>query len=370
MFKMRKLFILSILYSFLFCSSVFAAQTDVKYAGFAFVGNFDDIPTRFKYVSILNSQKDESGRSIFDRDIQKFVQDNASAMQGINLLVGKESQTKIAMALAMTRENVSVVNVDDVFKVVVNLSCNLTFLNFDGMKVVATYPIYLEYIDVRKEAPDEAYKLALIKQLFFADDFSILRKLKDRIGNITLKNDAVLNMKVLSVIVEDEAKFNLQEYKNDFSVFESIVAQRFSDALSNKLNVSLLPYAKDYLGGRMSLVFSDARVQDFQIPNASYGIDFTLRKLTKELYKEGIGDDAFLYGAYVTVKFHDPDLGKTYWEQKVKFGAVKNIPKLQKTTDDFAIFDEMTGMVMGEVIKKIQEDKQFYKEVVTRCLNK
>jgi len=293
---MRKLLILLFLSFLFFCSTAYSATQEVKYAGFAFTGNFDDIPSRFKYVSILNSQKDERGRSIFDRDIQKFIQDNASAMQGINLLVGKESQTKIAMALAMTRENVSVVNVDDVFKVVVNLSCNLTFLNFDGMKVVATYPIYLEYIDVRKEAPDEAYKLALIKQLFFADDFSILRKLKDRIGNITLKNDAVLNMKVLSVIVEDEAKFNLQEYKNDFSVFESIVAQRFSDALSNKLNVSLLPYAKDYLGGRMSLVFSDARVQDFQIPNASYGIDFTLRKLTKELYKEGIGMMLFFMG--------------------------------------------------------------------------
>jgi hypothetical protein len=370
MFKMRKLFILINLYFCLFCVSAFAAPSDVKYAGFAFVGNFDDISTRFKYISALNSQKDENGRSVFDRDIQKFIQDNASTMQGINLLIGEDSKTKIAMALAMTRENISVVNVDDVFKVVVNLSCNLTFLNFDGMKVVATYPIHLEYIDVRKDAPDEAYKLGLIKQLFFADDFSILRKLKDRIGNVVLKNDAVLNMKVLSVIVEDEARVNITEYKDDYSVFESVLAQRFSDSLSSKLNVSLLPYAKDYLGGRMSLVFSDARVQDFQIPNASYGIDFTLRKLTKELYKEGIGEDAFLYGAYVTVKFHDPDLGRTYWDQKVKFGAVKNIPKLQKTTDDFAIFDEMTGMVMGEVIKKIQEDKQFYKEVVTRCLNK
>lgn len=370
MIKMRKLLIFLYLYLSFFCIPAYSAPQDVKYAGFAFVGNFDDIATRFKYTSALNSKKDENGRSVFDRDIQKFIQDNASAMLGINLKTGDESQTKIAMALAITRENISVVIVDDVFKVVVNLSCNLTFLNFDGMKVVATYPIYLEYIDVRKEAPDEAYKLELIKRLFFADDFSIMKKLKDRIGSIGLKNDAVLNMKVLNVIVEDEARDNLQEYKNDFGVFESIVAQRFSDALSNKLNVSLLPYAKDYLGGRMSLVFSDARVQDFQIPNASYGIDFTLHKLTKELYKEGIGDDAFLYGAYTTVKFYDPDLGRTYWDQKIKFGAVKNVPKLQKTTDDFAIFDEMTGMVMGEVIKKIQDDKQFYKEVVTRCLNK
>lgn len=362
-------FILTVLFVGLLIPASFASQ-DVKYAGFAFVGNFDDIDSRFKYTSVLNSQKDENGRSIFDRDVQKFFKDNASSMSGINLVMGEDSQTKIAMALGMTRENISVVNVDDVYKVVVSLSCNLTFLNFDGMKVVATYPIYLEYIDVRQKSPDEGYKAELIKKLFFSNDFSILQILKDRMGSITLKNDAVLNMKVLNVIVEDEAKENLQEYKDDFGMFESIVAQRFADALSSKLNVSLLPYAKDYMGGKMSLVFSDARVQDFQIPNASYGIDFTLRKLTKELYKEGVGDDAFLYGAYTTVKVYDPDLGRTYWEQKIKYGAVKNVPKLQKTTDDFSVFDEMTGLVMGEAVKKIKEDKQFYKEVVTRCLNK
>ncbi len=120
----------------------------------------------------------------------------------------------------------------------------------------------------------------------------------------------------------------------------------------------------------MSLVFSDARMQDFQIPMAGYGIDLTLRKLTKELYKQDVGEDAFLYGAYTTVKIYDPDLGKTYWEKKIKYGAVKNVPKLQKTTDDYSIFDEMTGLVISEIVKKIKEDKQLYGEVITRCLDK
>jgi len=350
-------------------SALFASQ-DVKYAGFAFVGDFGDIATRFKYTNILNSNKDEDGRSIFDKEVQIFFQDNASLMQGINLTIGEDSNTKIAMALAITRENISIVNIDDFYKVVVNLSCNLTFLNFDGMKVVATYPIYLEYIDVRKTLPDEEYKTKLIEQLFFSEDFSVLQTLKGRMQNITLKNDAFLNMKVLNVIVEDEAKLNLQEYQDNLSMFESIIAQRFADTLSNRLNISFLPYSKDYLGGKMSLVFSDAKVQDFQIPDASYGIDLIIRKLVKNLYKEGIGEDAFLYGIYITVKVYDPELNRIYWDEKIKFGAVKNIPKLQKTFDDFAVFDEMTGIIMVEATKKIKEDKKFYTEVITRCLNK
>ncbi|MFH0754842.1 MAG: hypothetical protein V2A70_09770 [Candidatus Omnitrophota bacterium] len=354
----------------LFLTPASFASQDVKYAGFAFVGDSADIPVKFKYTDQINQEKDTNGMSVFDRQFLEFFKGNATAMPGINLSFLKESEIKLVMALALTRENVSVVNIDDVYKVVVSLSCNLVFLNFDGMTVAATYPIYLEYVDARTELPDEAYKKQLVAKLYFDDAFSIKQLLKDRLKNIGLKNDGVLNMKILNVVLEDAAKEKLTLYKDDFAAFESVAAQRLSDVLSSKLNISILPYAKDFLTGKMSLRFSNAEVQNFQIPDASYGIDFTLRKLTKDLYKEGVGDNAFLYGAYTTVKVYDPELARTYWEEKVKFGAVKSIPKLQKTFDDFSVFDEMTGLVMGEIVKKIKEDKKFYKEVIAQCLNR
>ena len=139
---MKKL-ILTCFIVLLFAPALFASQ-DVKYAGFAFVGNFKDIPVNFKYSNALNTEKDKDGRSIFDREVQKFFKANASAIPGVNLLMmGEDSKTKVAMALAVTRENISVVNIEDVYKVVASLSCDVTFLDFDGMKVVATYPIYL-----------------------------------------------------------------------------------------------------------------------------------------------------------------------------------------------------------------------------------
>ena len=367
---MKKVF-LSLALLFIPFSTCYSEPTDVKYAGFAFCGNFKDIPLNFKYSSTLaESTKDENNRTIFDKELLKFFKDNKTSISGFNLLIGGDSDTKISMALAVNRENISVVNIDDVYKIVVNLCCNIIFVNFDGMKVVASYPLYLEYIDVIKEQPTESYKLDIIKKLYFSEDFSVLKILKERLSNLKLNNDAKLSLKIMNVNLEDEAKDKLDIYKDNLGAFESIVAQKFSDFLSSKLNVSVLPYAKDYLGARMSLVFSDARVQDFEIPSASYGIDFTLRKLTKELYKEEVGENAYLYGAYSTVKVYGPDLGTQYWEKKVKYGAVKNVPKLQKTVDDFAVYDEMTGLVMLEAVKEMQGDKTFYKEVIERCLNR
>lgn len=364
----RKVLFLAILLA-TFCTSAYSTNLDVKYAGFAFTGNYKDIPANFKYTALLvNSTKDVGGRSIFDKELLSFFK--ANKPQKFNLLIGADGDTKISMAVALSRENVSVVNIDDVYKIVVNICCNVVFLDFTDLKVVASYPLYLEFVDVRKERPTDEDIVGLLKKLYFSDDFSILKILKERMAGFELKNTAHLSMKIVNVVVEDAARDNLGVYKDNIEAFKSVIAQKFSDLLSNKLNVAILPYAKDYLGAKMALSFSDGRMVEFVIPAASYGIDFTLRKLTKDMYKAGVGEDAYLFGAYTTIKVYDPDLGTQYWEKKVKYGAVKNIPKLQKTQDDFSVFDEMMGLVMAEGIKEMQGDKPFYKEVIERCLNK
>jgi len=362
---------LNFLFLLSFSSLCFSSLLDVKYAGFAFTGNFKDIPINFKYTySLLNSTKDINGLSIFDKELLDFFKENKSSIVNFNLLIGEESDTKISVALAVSRENVSIVNIEDIYKIVVNLCCNLIFMDFNEMKIISSYPLYLEYIDVKKEMPTEDYKLVLIKKLYFSEDFSILRLLKERLNNLKLKKDAKLSFKVMNVYVEDGVRDKLDIYKYNIEAFKSMIAQRFSNILSKKLNVSVLPYAKDYLGAKMSLVFSDARMQDFEIPPTSYGIDFTLRKVTKELYKKGIGEDAYIYGVYITIKVYDPDLDRQYWKKRIKYGIIKKIPKLQKNINDFSIYEEMIELVMLKAIKEMQKDKTFYKEVVERCLNR
>jgi len=152
----RKLFLIP-LASLIWVSFCYAAPQDVRYAGFACAGKFADIPTNFRYTSqLIKSTKDETGRSIFDKEILRFFQDNKSSINNFNLLLsGETSDTKISMALALTRENVSVVNIDNVYKIVINLGCNVVFVNFDNMKVIASYPLYWEYIHAIQEPPKD-----------------------------------------------------------------------------------------------------------------------------------------------------------------------------------------------------------------------
>ena len=127
---MKKVVIISIFLLFV-VSLANATPPDVKYAGFAFSGNYKDIPVNFKYTNVLlSSTKDKDGRSIFDKEFLKFFQDNKSSIKSFNLLIGQDSNTKISMAVALTRENVSIVNIDDVYKVVVNICCNVILPDF------------------------------------------------------------------------------------------------------------------------------------------------------------------------------------------------------------------------------------------------
>ena len=171
----------------------------VYYRGFAFSGNYEDISLNFPYTKRLyETTKDEDNRSIFDREFYEFFKENGDLISSFNLVMGEstDQSSKIAMAMALTREGVSVEKIADVYKIVVNLFCNVIFLDFSNMTVISSYPVYLEYIDALRTEPKENEILGIIKNLYFSEDFSILKLIKERLPDFRLKHSANLNLKV------------------------------------------------------------------------------------------------------------------------------------------------------------------------------
>lgn len=84
---MRKLSLALALLLIISCISAYSANPEVKYAGFAYTGNYKDIPVNFKYTNLLfNSTKDADGRSIFDKEILRFFKENKPPK--FDLLIG------------------------------------------------------------------------------------------------------------------------------------------------------------------------------------------------------------------------------------------------------------------------------------------
>ncbi len=365
------LVVLSLVISFEANSAPAPYIPNVKWAGFAMAGKFADLPTNYKHTKgVIDSTKDADGRSIFDKEFLKLFKENVGLINKIKLTFGEDTDTKVALAVALTRENISTVTIEGLSKVIVNLSVNVLLLDFEELKVKGSFPIYLEYIDIRKELPTDEYFRDLITKLFFQNDSSILQILKKKLSDVYLSANARLSLRIYNLNFDDQVMDFLKTSNIEPLAFKGALAQRFSDILSTKLAVPVLPYAKDYLNGRMSLVFSDARVQDFAIPESSYSLDIQINKFTKELYKKGIGEDGYLYGIYGDTKVNDPDLGTVYFNEKIKYGAVKVVPNAQTEIDEFAAYDDMMDLFMKEIISKMQKNKSFNKEVIQRCSRK
>ncbi len=347
-------------------------KTSVRYAGFAFAGQFKDIASNFKFTKkLLDSSRDNNGISIFDKKLLSLFKENAAEIKKFDLIIGGETDSKIAMAVVVERENVSVVKIAGYNKVVINLLCNVDFLDFENFQLVGSFPIYLEYIDVKEGAPpDDAYISELFTKVYFADQSSIFNLLKDRMKELGPSRDARLAFRVNGVDIDGEVTdFLSRNGVADIGYFKGNVANRFTQYLSSKLGVAVLPYAKDHAGGKMSLTFSDARMQDFTIPDATYGVDLSINKFVKEIYKETSIEKAFLYGILGNVKVYGSDVGRSYLDTKVKGGAIKVVPVSQTTIDEFAVYDDLFDVFNAETSKEMQKDKKFNKEVIKRCSN-
>ena len=358
-----------------FCFTVFVfawvipsyASVDVSYSGFAFSGNASEISSSFKYSNLLKTYSlDENRRSIFDKQFYDyFVQNQDVLDKSINLKIAKNNNESIALAVVLTKENVSVEAVGAVYKIVFNLCVNVFILDFDTKVILRSYPLFIEYIDASKQEPTEDYLVEKISDLYFSEDFSLLSILKERLPDIAIGNNAESRtVRIKNIVIEEEA----EKFTNNPESFKGIVAQRFGDVLSDKLKIAMLPFARDALNSKMTLVFSDASVQDFKIPEGSYSVDLIIRKYVKQDHKLTVSEKSYVYGVYTTVKVYDNSLGIDYWEEKIKHGEVKVVPITQEKINDFTVFDEITGIVMVKIADEMKKDKKFYKEVIKRCV--
>jgi len=349
-------------------------ELEVKYSGFAFSGKYKDLNTNFPYTKrILDSSKDADGRTAFDKKLYEIFNNGKADIKNFKLILTEDTKTKISIAVAVTRERVDTIKFADCSKILASISLSIILLDFENMQVRSVYPFSFSRLDIIKDSAqtDEKSNSERIQKLFynmyFADDKSMLSELKKTLPSIKVNKDGKLSIKVVDVKIEDDFKSKLPDfYKNNISAYQSNIAQRFSEQLVKILNMPVLPYAKDYLGAKMSISFSDAKTQDFIIPASSYGIDFTLRKLVKIKQEEGIGEDLYIYGAYTETRVYDPELKTEYWKEKVKHGEGRAISTSRREFDDFADYDDVTTLAIKDTIEQMKEDKKM-KEVIEKC---
>ncbi|MDM4772961.1 hypothetical protein [Solimonas sp. SE-A11] len=330
-----------------------AMAATAYYSGFAYLGDFKSIEKNFPYTTQL-TKSEQGGPSRLDVAVLPRVKAVRNPIltiefEGLGKL-GPDATTAIALALALDRETVSVEKIGGIHKIVVELSAQALFFDFKEKAVIASYPIIVQYIDVVRERPDDAYLAKLVSDLYLGNvGVNLLDEFSKRLETISLNTNVSRRIQVSSVNIGSEAQAVLPpQYADDEQNFRNMLAQQFSSYLSVNQKIPVLPYTAGYaISNRMAARFEDGSVFDLKIPEPDYTIDLDLAKLRRIDGPQSAAGMSVIYGAQVKIKVSEPLSGKRYFDAPIKQGASKGVPKSQENVDDWAAFQETILQLMN-----------------------
>jgi hypothetical protein len=326
--------------------AVHAEPLPVYFGGFAFVGDFAAKEKLYPYSSAI-LESDAAKPSQLDRSLNAKLQGvrNATFTLELDTLgsLRPGSASAVAAAFALDRETVSVERIAGQYKVVIDLSAQALFFDFKEKSVLASFPITVQYIDVKQHAPTRQEILTTVKDLYLGslgvnvfDEF--VSALKIASFNSTVSH----RIRVTEVRISDEARTVLPTaLQSDETAFKIFVAQEFAKYLSKNQHVSVLPYVVDTaLGKNMAMRISDGSVYNLKIPQEDYAIQLELIKFKKVEYQKAAAGKSFIYGSFLHVKANEPLGGTLYIDETIKNGATKIVPTGQDVVDDWAAYQE------------------------------
>ena len=133
-----------------------------------------------------------------------------------------------------------------------------------------------------------------------------------------LPTAASRSLQVTKVEISGEAQDKFpSEYEGGGA--ETWLADTFSEKLSTKFDVPMLPYSKGYaIGNRMAIKISDSSVFNLVIPKPDYEFTIKLLKLKTVPYEIQAAGRSLIYGASASIKLEEPLSGQTYLNGQFK----------------------------------------------------
>ena len=366
--------IVLLLTSALACGIANAAGPRVYYAGFAYSGKFKDINLNYGYTSKLNASVAGSAQlsdAVFN--LVKENQANCGYRLCLSKAEGRDSPgATVVMTVAVTREDFYTERLADCNKNVLNLALRLLLIDMDSKTVLSSVPIVLEMVDVSSTDVDDSYRMELVRKAYLGDGSnpSVMSLLSDRLKSLKIPNSTSRTIQVAKVCIDEQAvKLVLgNRSKNDYSLIVDSLAQRFSDELSRKANACVLPSGRDAINGKCSLVFSDGKEQDFQIPQTSYAVDVSVEQVKKkDLGDNGI-ERAYAYGAYIKTSVYVPEFSSRLYEKQTILGVAKKFAVTTVNFDEPLIYKEVIDGAIAKSVTDMMDDKKCKREVLDRCV--
>ena len=339
--------------AWLVCSqSAFAQQApEVAFAGFAYSGSASTMAARFPHSQRYEEELQTAGTSMgqnLRRLLDATPPSHLKIVSQIEALKGRDQA--LAVALVIGSETVSVEQFGNAHKLMVLIRGQAMFFDFKSMNVLRAYPVSFAYIDLLDHPPTADEVLARVKLVYqgTGDKAGVLARFAQNVAKAQIPPGVPRFLQVTSVQLKPEALEVLPAYiKSEPGAAETWAADLVSEAISTRVGVPIVPYAKGYaIGNVMSMRISDGTVFELKLPQPDYEIKVELSGFRKVKFSEVQGGaSSFVYGAYAQMHIEEPLSRKAYLSTALKNGETRVIPASQRHVDVFPHFyDAVNGL--------------------------
>jgi len=372
--------------------SAFANAQDVYYAGFSFIGDSEQNSIRYPVASKLVNEKNTNNLSPLD----DLLRNEVNKLKRTDLVLKKEqgklsSGNSVALSFALNDESIESNKWGGKYLYIYRVVANILVFDFDERKVIADYPVMVQYQDVT-DAPrnSDAHEIVL-RKIYTDQNFeqNIFKEWVKRLETVSVKPFYKEYLQIRSVKLDDGVYESLPDQLKKPNLYETQVAQLVEFQLSANQGVPLLPFASGQSitnqDRGMVAKFSDGNTYKLKLPEAGYVIDLLVRpfKIASEV-NNGIKQNA--YGSFITMKVLEPGLNTIYLDSKFKninYVAYSNNSDTQLDTWQAyqtslrALFSNLTKQISirnKEALSKITQtpdiDKQLssFNEVLKKCM--
>lgn len=323
-----------------------AESVDVGYAGFAYAGDFQSIRSRFRFTAQLappHAAGDGSGPSAVEQQLVEGAR--ALKPARFNLVVDSlgslNSDRAIQVALVATRETVSTERIGELTKLFIDLHAEALFFDYKSLMILRTYPISVVYLSATSAEPTAAEELSKVRELLYgAGSASLAGRFLERVAKASLPGPAPRYIGVQEVTIAPRVSALLPPHLQGAGVFETWLADQFSEAFLEGTGVSVLPYAKGYaIGNTMAANMADGRVYNLKLPAPDYPVSINLQLLTRSTGGSSVAGTSIVYGALAHLLIEVPALNQCYLDAHLVNGETKLVPADESTVDDWPAYE-------------------------------
>ncbi len=345
---------------------------DLTFAGFAFLGDCQENEKLYPYISKLAERAKCPNTSYqeLNKELFQAVKKINNPYFKLKLSGGSDFKKRetISLAFAISREKTRIQEFRGKFFVHYEVYAQGVVFDFSEMKVIASYPVRIQYSDFLDEKPSEAHSLDIFRKILLDQEFNsnIVNKWVERMNAVKIKESFGNYLGIVNVDVPSETLKMIPENVFNKGGFATQTANYLESSISANQLVPIVPYREGEAIGKMRILFTGNKIYDLKLPEPDYSIFLKVRPF-KKYTVDKLSYTQVTYGSFIDLKLRNVDLDKTYMDASFRNVPMATLDKSANTKlNDWDEFSKSLQGLLDGLTKQITEKNSSWLENATK----